>query len=69
MAQFYTLREAAEKLRMDPEKLKEMAKNNQLRAFLDRGSIRFRAQEIDEMASGRSAWSSDPELPCPIHRR
>ena len=61
MVQYYTLREAAEKLRMDPEKLKEMAKNNQLRAFQDRGTLRFRAPEIDEMARSLGL-GSDPEL-------
>ncbi len=61
MVQYYTLREAAEKLRMDPEKLKEMAKNNQLRAFQDRGTLRFRAPEIDEMARSLGL-GSDPDL-------
>src|SRR5207237_9001354 len=59
--QFYTLREAAEKLRMDPEKLKEMRKKNQLRGFPDRGTLRFRAQEIDELAR-TMGLGSDPEL-------
>jgi len=61
MVQYYTLREAAEKLRMDPERLKEMAKNNQLRAFQDRGTLRFRAQEIEELARSLGL-GSDPEL-------
>jgi excisionase family DNA binding protein len=59
--QYYTLREAAEKLGMDPDKLKDMAKANQLRAFQDRGTLRFRAQEIDELARSLGL-GSDPEL-------
>jgi hypothetical protein len=61
MVEYYTLREAAEKLRLDPEKLKEMWKKNQLRGFPDRGTLRFRAQEIDEMAR-TLGLGSDPEL-------
>src|SRR3989442_3647662 len=62
MAQFYTLREAAEILRMSPEKLKEMAKSSKLRAFQDRGNIHFRKEEIAEMARSLGL-GSDTELP------
>jgi excisionase family DNA binding protein len=62
MVQYYTLEQAAQILRTSPEKLKEMAKKNELRAFQDRGNLRFRVQEIDELAR---AWGlgSDPDLP------
>jgi hypothetical protein len=50
MAQFYTLREAAEILGMNPERLKELAKSSKPRPFQDRGNIHFRKDEIDEMA-------------------
>src|SRR5689334_21842671 len=61
MVQYYSLQEAAALLHVTPEQLKEMAKKNEVRAFLDRGNYRFRAQEIDELARSR-AGSSDPEL-------
>ncbi len=50
MVQYYTLEQAAQILRTTPDKLREMAKRNEVRAFQDRGSLRFRAQEIDELA-------------------
>jgi excisionase family DNA binding protein len=61
MVQYYTLQEAAARLQVSPEQLKEMAKKNEVRAFQDRGTLRFRAQEIDELARVRGL-SSDPEL-------
>jgi excisionase family DNA binding protein len=61
MVQYYTLQEAAAKLHLSPETLKEMAKNGELRAFQDRGSLRFRAQEVDELARLRG-HSSEPDL-------
>jgi len=61
MPQYYTLEEAASKLQMSPDELREMAKRKQVRAFQDRGSWRFRSQEIDEMARERGL-GSDPEL-------
>src|SRR5436305_5188896 len=61
MVQYYTLEQAAQVLQTTPDKLKEMAKNNEVRAFQDRGNLRFRAQEIDELARLRGL-GSDPEL-------
>ncbi|HBI43208.1 MAG TPA: hypothetical protein DDY78_10185 [Planctomycetales bacterium] len=61
MVQYYTLEQAAQILQTTPEKVKEMAKKNEVRAFQDRGSLRFRAQEIDELARTRGL-GSDPAL-------
>jgi hypothetical protein len=61
MPQYYTLEEAASKLQMAPDDLREMAKRKEVRAFQDRGSWRFRAQEIDELARERGL-GSDPEV-------
>ncbi len=61
MVQYYTLQEAAAKLRLSADALKEMAKNGELRAFQDRGNLRFRAQEVDELARVRGL-SSEPDL-------
>lgn len=62
MQQYYTLEQAAQILRINPEQLKEMARKKEIRAFQDRSGWRFRAQEIDEMARERG-FGSDPELP------
>jgi excisionase family DNA binding protein len=62
MVQYYTLEQAAQILRLNPEQLKEMARKKEIRAFQDRSGWRFRAQEIDEMARERG-YGSDPELP------
>src|SRR3954454_16397123 len=61
MVQYYTLEEASKILQTPPERLKEMARKNELRAFQDRGTLRFRAQEVDEMARSRGL-GSEPEL-------
>jgi hypothetical protein len=58
---FYTLAEAAQMLGMAPEELKQMAQKNQIRSFQDRGTWRFRVQDIQELARLRGA-SSDQEL-------
>src|SRR5438105_10322680 len=62
MQQYYTLEEAASKLQMSPDELREMAKTKKVRAFQDRGTWRFRAQEIDEMVRAKGLSSSDPEV-------
>jgi excisionase family DNA binding protein len=62
MQQYYTLEQAAQILRINPDQLKEMARKKEIRAFQDRSGWRFRAQEIDEMARAKG-YGSDPELP------
>jgi excisionase family DNA binding protein len=61
MQQYYTLDEAAKILHTTPDKVKEMAKKGEVRAFQDRGTLRFRSQEIVEVARARGL-GSDPEL-------
>lgn len=61
MVQYYTLEQAAHMLRTTPDKLKEMAKRGEVRAFQDRGTLRFRSQEIDELVRFKGL-GSDPEL-------
>ena len=58
---YYTLQEAAQVLGMPPEELKQMAQKNQIRSFQDRGTWRFRVQDIQELARQRGA-ASDLEL-------
>jgi excisionase family DNA binding protein len=58
---YYTLQEAAQVLGIAPEELKQMAQRNQIRSFQDRGTWRFRVQDIQELARQRGA-SSDLDL-------
>jgi excisionase family DNA binding protein len=58
---YYTLDEAARILGMDPEKLNQMAQKREIRAFADRGTWRFRTQDVDEMAR-RLGLGSSPDL-------
>src|SRR3954471_5730636 len=61
MPQYYTLDEAAKILGTTGDELKQMAKKGELRPFQDRGTLRFRSQEIDEMARRRGR-GSEPDL-------
>src|SRR5262249_49570078 len=51
----------AQVLGMPPDELKQMAQKNQIRSFQDRGTWRFRVQDIQELARQRGA-ASDMEL-------
>jgi excisionase family DNA binding protein len=62
MQQFYTLEQAAQALRTTVDKVKEMARRGELRAFQDRGTMRFRTQEVDEKARVLNL-QSDADLP------
>jgi len=63
MAQeYYSLEEAAQKLRLPVDELREMAKKGRdVRAFRDGPSWKFRGSDIDELARKRSLIS-DPDL-------
>jgi excisionase family DNA binding protein len=58
---YYTIDEAARILKMSPEKLSHMAQKREIRAFADRGTWRFRTQDVEEMAR-RQGQASD-EVP------
>jgi hypothetical protein len=69
---FYTLQEAAEKLNVDPGELLSMVQLGQVRAFWDRGTLRFPASDVDKLAAellararidprNTSAREGDPE--------
>jgi excisionase family DNA binding protein len=62
MMQYLSLEEAAHVLGVTPDELKQMAEDKRVRLFRDRGSMRFRAQEIEELAR-QLGRRSDPELP------
>jgi hypothetical protein len=64
MAQTYTLEEAAEKLNLSVEEFKRRLRSEwtQIRSFRDGSTLRFRANEVDELARSYGLGSSD-ELP------
>src|SRR5438128_1312421 len=59
---YYTLDEAARILGMAIEDLSHMAQRREVRAFADRGTWRFRTQDIEELAR-RRGQGSNPDLP------
>src|SRR5436853_358570 len=58
---YYTLQEAAKFLNMPIDELKQMAQKGQIRSFQDRGTLRFRIQDIQELARTRGGSSDDHE--------
>src|SRR5436305_14522947 len=58
---YYTLDEASRILGMGSEQLSQMAQKREVRAFADRGTWRFRTQDIEELARRRGLGSS-PDL-------
>src|SRR5205807_7006279 len=58
---YYDLDEAAKILGMVPDKLSQMAQRREIRAFADRGTWRFRTQDVEEMAR-RLGRGSSPDL-------
>src|ERR1043165_7159721 len=58
---YYTLQEAAQFLSISLDELKAIAQKNQIRSFQDRGTLRFRIQDIQELQRQRLG-NSDPEM-------
>jgi excisionase family DNA binding protein len=64
MAQdFYTLEEAAQRLGMTTAELNGMAQRREIRAFADRGTWRFRSNDVEELAR-RRGMPSEGEMPA-----
>lgn len=61
---FYTLDEAAQKLGVDADKIKEMAAKGELQQFRDRDKLMFKRDQIDSMAGGNG--DSDSGSPIPL---
>jgi hypothetical protein len=58
---YYTLQEAAKFLNMHVDELKQMAQKSQIRSFQDRGTLRFRIQDIQELARARGGSHDEQE--------
>ena len=61
---FYTLDEAAQRLGVDAEKIKEMAASGELQQFRDRDKLMFKRDQIDTLAGGNG--DSDSGSPIPL---
>ena len=61
MSQFYTLEEAASKLNMSIDELRELAKKREVRSFQDRGVLRFKSEDIDARLSAPVVLNLDTD--------
>lgn len=61
MSQFYTLEEAASKLNMSVDELRELAKKREVRSFQDRGVLRFKSEDIDARLSAPVVLNLDTD--------
>jgi len=61
MSQFYTLEEAASKLSMSIDELRELAKKREVRSFQDRGVLRFKSEDIDARLSATGVSNPDTD--------
>ncbi len=58
---YYSLEEASQILGMSSEQLSQLAQRREVRAFADRGTWRFRTQDVEELARQRGR-GSEPDL-------
>jgi hypothetical protein len=67
MANTYTLEEAAEKVNIPPDEFKRRLREDwkHIRSFRDGSTLRFRANDVDELARSLGLGSSTPELQLP----
>lgn len=56
---FYSLDEAAQKLKVSPDEVKEMADKRQLEVFRDRDRLMFKVEQVDLLAGGKSGGAEE----------
>ena len=59
---YLTLEEASRQLGMAPDELVRLRERGEIRGFADRGTWKFRSEDVEEFARSRDADSS-PEVP------
>ncbi len=59
---YLSLEEAAQQLGMRNDELNKMREQGQIRGFADRGTWKFKVEDVEELGRTRQA-DSDPELP------
>ncbi|NBR07129.1 MAG: DNA-binding protein [Planctomycetes bacterium] len=62
MSQFYTLEEAASKLNISIDELRELAKKREVRSFQDRGVLRFKSEDIDARLNSSGVTTPESDL-------
>ncbi|MAE64372.1 MAG: hypothetical protein CMJ18_08870 [Phycisphaeraceae bacterium] len=60
---FYTLEEAAERLGVDQQKIRELGTTGKLQAYHDRDKIMFRREQVDALAQQQSSALSGSGIP------
>lgn len=66
---FYTLEEAAEKLGLSEDELKDMAGSGKLQQFRDRDKLMFKREQVDNLAKNQGTAAVDAEdsnAPIPL---
>ncbi|MCS7159604.1 MAG: hypothetical protein RMJ19_03965 [Gemmatales bacterium] len=66
--EFYTLQQAAARLGLPPERLRQMVQRNEIRFFMDRGEPMFRKSDVEEISKRlglKSDASTGPPTPKP----
>ncbi|MFG0276092.1 MAG: helix-turn-helix domain-containing protein [Phycisphaerales bacterium] len=58
---FYTLDEAAERLKKSPDEVREMAQKGQIQEFRDRDRLMFKTDQIDLLAADEEHGASDDD--------
>jgi len=59
---FYTLEEAAQKLAVSQDQVKQMATGGKLQQFRDRDKLMFKRDQVDAMAAGSGGAGATPTL-------
>lgn len=63
---FYSLEEAAERLNVPVDRVKEMAASGQLQQFRDRDKLMFKRDQVDALASGGASPAEDSGAPIDL---
>ena len=63
---FYSLEEAAERLNVSVDRVKEMAASGQLQQFRDRDKLMFKRDQVDAFASGGGTGADDSGAPLDL---
>ena len=62
---YYTLKEAAEATGLSEDELKQRAQRKEIRSFQDRGTLRFRIQDVQELQR-QIMGGTDVDFTAPI---
>lgn len=63
---FYSIEEAAQRLNVDVQQIKEMAASGQLQQFRDRDQLMFKRDQVDALANGTSTDPGDSDGPIDL---